>query len=161
MTAPPTGPVDHPAPAPGRSAAAPGVTGEPVADPSDSSLGDLIGGVARDLSTLMRQELALARAELTQEAGRVGKAAGAFGGAGVAGHFALLFLSLAIWAGLSSAMHPGWAALLMAFAWAGAAGVLYATGRSSMRMFDPTPERTVETLSKVPHALRGRRGGTR
>jgi hypothetical protein len=127
---------------------------------SDASLGDLIGGVARDLSTLMRQELALARAEISQEAGRAGKAAGAFGGAGVAAHLALLFLSLAIWAGLSSVMHPGWAALLVAFVWAVAAGLLYNMGRTSMRSVDPKPERTVDTLSQLPDALRGRRGGT-
>jgi hypothetical protein len=129
-------------------------------DVSDASVGDLIGSVARDLSMLMRQELALARAELKQEAGRAGKAAGAFGGAGVAGHFVLLFVSLAVWAGLSTVMAAGWAALLVALVWAAVAGVLYTMGRSSMQRFDPKPERTVDTLSHIPDALRGQRGGT-
>ena len=129
-------------------------------DVSRASVGELIGEVTRDMSTLMRQELALARAELKQEAGRAGKAAGAFGGAGVAGHFVLLFLSLAVWAGLSTVMAAGWAALLVALVWAAIAGLLYTMGRSSMRQVDPTPQRTVETLSNVPDALKGQRGGT-
>jgi len=141
--------------------AVPGAVPERAApDVSDVSVGELIGSVTRDLSTLMRQELALARAELKQEAGRAGKAAGAFGGAGVAGHFVLLFLSLAVWAGLSTVMAAGWAALLVALVWAAIAGLLYTMGRSSMRQVDPTPQRTVETLSNVPDALKGQRGGT-
>ena len=41
------------------------------------------------------------KAELKQEATKTAKGAGAMAGAGVAGHFVLLFLSLALWAGLS------------------------------------------------------------
>jgi hypothetical protein len=159
MTTPP-GPVGGSHLAAG-AGAAPGSIPEPAApDVSDVSVGELIGRVTRDLSTLMRQELALARAELKQEAGRAGKAAGAFGGAGVAGHFVLLFLSLAVWAGLSTVMAAGWAALLVALVWAAIAGLLYTMGRSSMQQVDPTPQRTVETLSNVPDALKGQRGGT-
>ena len=47
-----------------------------AADVTDASVGELLGNVARDLSTLMRQELALAQAELRQEAKTTGKAAG-------------------------------------------------------------------------------------
>jgi Putative Actinobacterial Holin-X, holin superfamily III len=141
----------------------PGTTG-PVApsqpDVGAASVGELLGNVTRDLSTLMRQELALAQAELRQEATKTGKAAGAFGGAGVAGFLVLLFLSLALWAGLSEVMHPGWAALIVAVLWAIAAAVLYATGRTKLREVHPKPERTVDTLSSVPDALRGHRGGT-
>ena len=66
--------------------------------------------MTRDLSTLLRQELALAQAELKQEATKTAKGAGAMAGAGVAGYFVLLFLSLALWAGLSNVMDAGWAA---------------------------------------------------
>jgi hypothetical protein len=44
-------------------------------------VGELVGNVTRDLSTLMRQELALAQAELKTEARKTGKAAGALGAA--------------------------------------------------------------------------------
>ncbi|WP_232665648.1 phage holin family protein [Pseudonocardia sp. TRM90224] len=101
--------------------------------PDVAAVGDLIGNVARDLSTLVRQELALARAELKQEAARTGRAAGALTGAGAAAGFAVLFLSLAVWAALASVMHPGWAALTVAVLWTGAATLLYAAGRARLR----------------------------
>ena len=123
------------------------------------SVGDLFGNVTRDLSTLMRQELALAQAELKQEASKTAKGAGTMAGAGVAGHFVLLFLSLALWAGLSNVMDPGWAGLIVALIWAVIAAVLFATGRAKLRQVHPTAERTVETLSQVPDALKGSRGG--
>ncbi len=127
-------------------------------DVSDASVGDLIGNVARDLSTLMRQELALAKAELKKEATTTGKAAGALGAAGLAAWLVILFLSLALWAGLSNLMDPGWAALIVAALWAIVAAVLAATGRANLRKVNPTPERTVDTLSRVPEALKGQRG---
>ena len=128
-------------------------------DVEQASVGELLGNVSRDLSTLMRQEMALARAELKQEATKTGKAAGAYTGAGIAGWFVLLFLSVALWAGLSHVMDSGWAGLVVAVVWAVIAAVLYATGRSKMREVR-APERTVDTLSSVPDALKGQRGGT-
>jgi hypothetical protein len=124
------------------------------------SVGELIGNVTRDLSTLMRQELALAQAELKQEATKTGKAAGALTGAGIAAWFVLLFLSIALWAGLSNVMDSGWAGLIVAVIWAVIAAVLYVVGRARLREVRPTPERTVDTLSTVPDALKGQRGGT-
>ena len=129
------------------------------ADVGDTPVGDLISNVTRDLSTLLRQELALAQAELKQEATKTAKGAGAMAGAGVAGHFVLLFLSLALWAGLSNVMDAGWAGLIVAVIWAVIAAVLYASGRAKLRQVNPTPDRTVETLSQVPDALKGSRGG--
>ncbi|GAA4547711.1 phage holin family protein [Pseudonocardia xishanensis] len=153
MTAPRPPAGAHPAET-GRHAA----SGEPPTD--QRSVGDLVGNVTRDLSILMRQELALAKAELKQEAGKTGKAAGAFGGAGFAAWFVVLFLSLALWAALSNLTDPGWAALIVAALWAVIAGILYATGRSSFRKVHPKPERTVDTLGQVPEALKGHRGDT-
>jgi hypothetical protein len=132
-----------------------------AADVGDSSVGDLIGNVTRDLSTLMRQELALAQAEVKQEVSKTAKGAAAMSGAGVAGYFVLLFLSIALWAGLSNVMNPGWAGLIVAVLWAIIGGVLFAVGRSKLGQVQPTPERTVDTLSHVPDALKGHRGGTR
>ncbi|HSN37828.1 MAG TPA: phage holin family protein, partial [Arthrobacter sp.] len=73
-----------------------------------TSLGDLLGEVTRDMSTLMRQEVELAKVELRQSATRAGKGAGMLAGAGVAGHFVLLFLSLALWWALGTVMGLGW-----------------------------------------------------
>ena len=125
-------------------------------DVADASLGELIGDVTKDLSTLMRQELELAKAELKQEAAKSGKAAGALGAAGLAGYMVLLFLSFAVWWGLANVMDEGWAALIVAVLWAIAGAVLYSVGRQRLRQVRPTPERTVDTLKEVPDALRGR-----
>jgi hypothetical protein len=123
---------------------------------SESSVGDLVGDVARDLSTLMRQELALAKAELKEEASKTGKAAGMLGAAGFAGYMVLLFLSITLWWGLANVMDEAWAALIVAVVWAVAAAVLYTAGRQRLAAVNPKPERTVETVSEIPGALRGR-----
>ena len=65
-------------------------------DPSSASVGDLVGSITKDLSTLMRQELDLAKAEVKQEAIKSGKAAGMYGAAGFAGYMVLLFASIAL-----------------------------------------------------------------
>jgi Putative Actinobacterial Holin-X, holin superfamily III len=143
----------HAAPYPGAAA--------PTTDVADFSVGDLIGNVTRDLSTLMRQELALAQAEVKQEVSKTAKGAAAMSGAAVAGYFVLLFLSIALWAALSNVMNAGWAGLIVAVLWAVIGGILFAVGRSKLSQVHPKPERTVDTLSNVPEALKGQRGGTR
>ena len=85
---------------------------------SDRRSASLLGDVSKDLSDLVRQEIALAKAEATQSATRVGKGAGLLGGAGVAGHFVLLFLSIALWWGLGNSIGRGWSALIVAAVWA-------------------------------------------
>jgi len=72
------------------------------------SVGVLLADVTRDISDLMRQELELAKAEARQSATRAGAGAGMLGGAAVAGHFVLLFLSIALWWGLGNAIGRGW-----------------------------------------------------
>ncbi len=123
-------------------------------DVSDLSVGTLLGDVTRDLSTLMRQELALAQAEVKQEVAKTAKGAGALTGAALAGYFVLLFLSIALWSALSNLMDAGWAGLIVAVVWGIAAAVLFVTGRGQLRRVHPKPERTVDTLSQVPEALR-------
>jgi Putative Actinobacterial Holin-X, holin superfamily III len=157
---PPHRPADPYEAAPGTPLAAgyPQAAAAPE-DVAEVSVGDLIGNVTRDLSTLLRQELALAQAELKQEATKTAKGGGALAGAAVAGFFVLMFLSIALWAGLSNVMDAGWAGLVVAVIWAVITAVLFTTGRSRLRRVRPTPERTVETLSQVPDALKGSRGG--
>jgi putative superfamily III holin-X len=123
-------------------------------DVSNASVGELIGEVSRDLSTLMRQELELAKAEIKTEVSKTGKAAGMLGGAGFAGYMVMLFLSIALWWGLENVMDAGWAALIVAAIWGVIGAVLYATGRKTMRTVNPKPERTVETVQEIPGALK-------
>jgi hypothetical protein len=119
------------------------------------SVGELIGEVSNDLSTLMRQELALAKAEVKAEAAKTGKAAGMLGGAGFAGYMVALFVSIALWWALANGMDEGWAALIVAALWAVVGAVLYSLGRSRLKSVHPKPERTVQTLKEVPDALKG------
>ena len=130
------------------------VASQPGRDVSDASVGELIGEVTRDLSTLMRQELELAKAEVKQEATKAAKAGGMLGAAGFAGYMVVLFASLAAWQGLAEVMPSGWAALIVTAVWAVAGAVLFALGRQRMREVNPKPERTVETVSEVPATLK-------
>ena len=122
---------------------------------SDHSLGELLTNITRDTSTLVRQEIELAKAELRQEAKDAGKVAGMFAGAAIAGVMVLLFLSYALWWGLSNVMDQGWAALIVAVIWAVIGAVLYAMGRSRAREIRGLPQ-TAETVREVPDALKGR-----
>jgi hypothetical protein len=146
----------------------PGVTGTDAPrvvhgadeDVSQRSVGSLISEVTTDLSTLMRQELDLAKAEMKEEATKTGKAAGMMGAAGFAGYMVALFLSLALWAALANGMDEGWAALIVAAIWAVIGAILFVTGRKKLREVHPKPERTVDTLKEVPDALKGRAHAT-
>ena len=130
-------------------------------DVSGVSIGELVGNVTKDLSTLMRQELALAQAEVKAEVSKTGKAAGALGAAGFAGYMAVLFLSICLWWALGHLIGNGWSALIVAAIWGVIGAVLYASGRKKLREVNPTPERTVDTLKTVPDALKGEVGGHR
>ena len=137
---------------------APRQAGSPASGPDIGavSVGQLVSEVSQDMSMLMRQELALAKAEVKEEAIKGGKVAGLYGGAGFAGYMLLLFLSIAAWWGLANVMDQSWAAVIVAAVWAVIGAVLYAAGRARMREVNPTPERTAETLKELPGTLKGR-----
>lgn len=149
-----TGPITPPT---SRGAPTAGLSGAPTArdaDVENSSVGEMLGDISRDLSTLLRQELALAKAEVKQEATKAGKGAGMLGGAGFAGYMVVLFLSFAAWWALANVMDEGLAALIVAVVWAVAGAVLFVTGRKRLRELNPIPERTVDTLKQVPDAIK-------
>ena len=118
-----------------------------------TSLGDLLGEVTRDVSTLMRQEIALAKAELSESAKKAGKGAGLFGGAGYAGMMAVLFLSIALWWGLGHLIGNGWSAVVVAVIWGGIALVLFLRGKKELKSVQGAPE-TIDSLKKIPDALK-------
>ena len=133
----------------------PADTGPPAAQTAgDRSLGDLISEVTADLSTLMRQELELAKAELQQSASRAGKGAGLLGGAGIAGYFVLLFLSIALWWAIGSGTGLGWSAVIVAVIWGIIAAILYTMCRNSLKSVRGIPK-TADTVKKIPDALKG------
>lgn len=120
---------------------------------ADSSLGELVGEVMRDLSTLIRQEIELAKAELTDSAKKAGAGAGMFGGAAYGAMMAVLFLSIALWWALGTLIGNGWSAVIVAVLWAIIAGILFAVGRSEVKKVRGAPQ-TVETIKEIPETLK-------
>ena len=133
------------------------------------SLGEMFKSLSTNLSTLIQQEIALAKAEATQtvqkasqSAKDAGKGAGMLAGAGVAGHFVLLFLSLALMWGLSNLVGLAWSSVIVAVLWAVIAGILAAMGKKNLNegkremteaTQDPLPL-TRETVSEIPDTVK-------
>jgi uncharacterized membrane protein len=114
----------------------------------DASLAALVGQASKELSTLFRKEVELAKAELSGEIAQAGKGAGMFGGAGVVALYGVGFAMLAGMFGLGALMPLGWAALIVAGACLLVAGLLALTGKRAMRKVSPKPERTIRTLKE-------------
>lgn len=118
-----------------------------------TSLGDLLGEVTADLSTLMRQELELAKAELRESAKRAGRGAGMLGGAGYSALMAIFFLSIALWWALGHVMDLGWSAVIVAVIWGVIALALFLTGRKQLKSVEGAPQ-TVDSLKRIPDAVK-------
>ncbi|OYN90681.1 phage holin family protein [Parenemella sanctibonifatiensis] len=118
------------------------------------SIGQLMGDIAGDLSTLMRQEVALAKAEVRQSVTRAGKGIGMFAGAAIAALLLLVFLSVSAWWGLGQFIGNQWSALVVALVWALVALVLVLVGKKELQRVAGLPQ-TTDTLSKIPNAVKG------
>lgn len=133
-------------------------TARPASDPagdhaSPGGLGELLSGVLTDMSALVRQEIELAKAELTDSAKKAGKGAGMFAGAGVAGLFTLLFLSITIWWALGYLVGNAWSGLIVTVVYGIVALVLLLRGRAQLKTIQGAP-RTVESVKKIPDTLK-------
>ena len=118
------------------------------------SIGEMLGDVTGNLSTLMQQELALAKAELRQSGTRAGKGVGLFVGAAIGALLFLVFLSVSAWWGLGQFVGNQWSGLIVAGVWAVVAGVLALVGKKEFERIRGL-QQTSETLSKVPNAVKG------
>jgi len=116
---------------------------------TDQSLGTLFGDLTRDMGTLVRQEVQLARTEITQKASRAGKdiALIAAGGAvAYAGFLALLATLIII---LGTVGVPWWLSALLVGAVAAAVGYfLMKRGVDALKRMDMAPKETVQTLKE-------------
>jgi hypothetical protein len=130
----------------------------PSAD-SRPSVGELFSEIAEDLSTLLHQEVELAKAELRLSATRAGKGAGLLAGAGISSHMVLLFASVAAWWGIGDATGHGWSALIVAAIWLIVAAVLGMMGRRQISAVPGVPQ-TAHTVKRIPDAVRGNEGTT-
>ena len=104
--------------------------------------------MSTDLTTLMRQEIELAKVELKQEVTQAGKGAGMLGGAGLAGYFVLLFLSVALVFLLDNWLPIEVAALITALVWGLVAAVLAVVGRKKLREANPQLPVTQQSLKE-------------
>jgi uncharacterized membrane protein YqjE len=118
------------------------------AQTDDRSVVDIIGDVAGDLTALVRQELELATAELKQEATKAGKGAGMLGGAGLVGHLALVFFSLALVYLLDNWLPAEVAALIVTALWAVVAALLAVRGKKQLQSTHPQLPTTQRTLKE-------------
>jgi uncharacterized membrane protein YqjE len=128
--------------------------------PHEPSIGDLVQSAMADMSTLVRAEVELAKAEMARSAKKAGIGAGAFSAAGVllaiSGIYFFFFLAelLALWL-------PRWAAFLIVFGlFVIAAAMAGLVGMRFIKKVDK-PERTIESLRELPEVLHREEPGKR
>ena len=119
---------------------------QPRGSEDPRSIGEIVGDISTDLTTLIKQEMDLAKVELKQEVAQAGKGAGMLGGAGVAGHLVLVFLSLALTFLLDNWMPIELAALITAVVWGVVAGVLALSGKKALQESNPQLPKTQQSL---------------
>ncbi len=119
-----------------------------VKSDEERSLGEIVGDLGRDMTTLVKQEFDLARVELKEEATKAGRGAGMLGGAGVAALLMLLLASCALAFLLDNWMPVELAFLITAVLWAVVAAVLAARGRAELRRVTPELPETQQTLKE-------------
>lgn len=114
---------------------------------SEPSLGQLVATATKDFSSLLHQEVALAKAELKTEIVSAGKGAGLFSGAGASGLFALVFLSVALAYGIAGLadISVGFGFLAVGLLYLTSAAVLGLLGKKKIGEVGP-PEKTIETV---------------
>jgi hypothetical protein len=118
-------------------------------DLREQPIGDLLKQLSQETTTLVRQELELAKAEMAQKGKQAGKGAGMFGGAGVVGFLALGALTAALILALDTGMKAWLAALIVGLVYAAIAGVLALTGKKEVQQATPPiPEQTVDSVKE-------------
>jgi hypothetical protein len=123
-------------------------------DPDHASTADLVKLAGEQISQLVREELALARAEMTAKAKRAGTGAGLFGAAGVLALYGLAAL-LATLVIVLDLVLPLWlAALIVTIVLLAAAGVMALVGRGQVReATPPVPEQAVGSIRADLHTV--------
>jgi uncharacterized membrane protein YqjE len=114
------------------------------------SIGGLVKGIITDVRQLIREEVALARVEIREQASRAKLAASALGAGAVALALGAMFLLVAVAAGIADLLDwPVWAGFLVVALLLSIAGcVMLSMGRNRLRSVHPVPEQTVETLKE-------------
>ncbi|PPK97444.1 putative superfamily III holin-X [Kineococcus xinjiangensis] len=128
----------------------------PVEDPGttsranggERSIGEIVGSITTEFSTLVSKEVQLAKTELREDAKKAGKGAGMFAGAAVAGLLFLMCLSALLVLVLGDLIGYGWATLIVTLIWGIVAAVLAMRGKKEFQKIPPPLEKTTITLKE-------------
>jgi len=112
------------------------------------SLGELFTELANETTTLVRQEIQLAKTEMTQKATRAGKDVGMIGAGGALAYAGLLAVIAAVIIGLGQLIPMWLSALIVGLVIVGVGYVMIQRGLSELKRIDPTPRQTLETLKE-------------
>lgn len=115
---------------------------------NEPSLGELFSELANETSTLVRQEISLAQAEMTQKAVKAGKDIGFLTAGGAVAYAALLAFMAGVIAILAYIMPVWLAAFIVAAIAGGAAYFMAMPALNELRKIDPAPRETVATLKE-------------
>jgi uncharacterized membrane protein YqjE len=127
------------------------------ADDSSASVGELVRQLSEQTSTLIRQELQLATAELQEKGKHAGLGAGMFGGAGLVALYGAGALVAAAVIGLGTLIEPWLAALIVGVVLLAVAGVVALLGKKQVeKATPPTPEQAVESVQQDIHTVKER-----
>ncbi len=114
---------------------------------SDASLAELVRRLGDELSTLVRDEIRLAQAELAQKGKQAGVGAGMFGGAGMLAFYGVGALIAALTLALSLALEPWLAAVIVGVVLLALAGILALVGKRKVQeAFPPLPQQAVQNV---------------
>jgi hypothetical protein len=114
----------------------------------DRSLGELFAELTRDATTLVRQEVELAKTELTQKATEVGKDVGIMGAGGAVAYAGFLAIIAGVIAGLDILLPLWLSAILVGIAVIAVGAVLLQRGREGLKRADLVPRETIATLKE-------------
>ena len=123
----------------------------------DKPLGELVQDLSRQTSSLIRQEMRLAQAELAEKGKHAGKGAGMFGGAGLAALYGVGALIAAAVLGLATVIEPWIAAAAIGAGLLLIAGVLALTGKKELdEAGPPKPEQTLDSVQRDIETVKAR-----
>jgi hypothetical protein len=124
---------------------------------SEKSMAELMRDLSAQTTTLVHQEMELAKAEMVSKGKRIGIGAGLFGSAGLFAVFGLGALTAAAIAGIATALSVWLSGLIVGGAWLGLAGILALTGTTeAQRATPPVPEKAIESTKEDVEWLKTR-----